>query len=177
MLFAGIGVYSSEAHPGGVHVASQVAPGAPVSWLAPAPSGPSQAQAGSVNGPPEISQQNLSGMVPPASCSTPGALCEPDKKKEPPPGITKDGKVILNVAGTEALTRLPGVGERRAEAIVKLRERLKRFRRPADLLRVRGIGVRSLKRMLPHLVLDPPPKLEHEEKGPEKQPTPKQARD
>jgi len=72
------------------------------------------------------------------------------------PGITEDGKVILNLADATQLTRLPGVGKRRAEAIIELRARLKRFRRPQDLLRVRGIGVRTLKRMLPHLVLDPP---------------------
>ena len=71
------------------------------------------------------------------------------------PGITADGKVILNLATAEELTRLPGVGAKRAEAIVRLRERLKRFRRPTDLLRVRGIGVRSLKRLTPHFVLDP----------------------
>lgn len=71
-------------------------------------------------------------------------------------GITADGKVILNIASAEELTRLPGVGDKRARSIIKLRKRLKRFRRATDLLRVRGIGVRSLKRMLPHLVLDPP---------------------
>ncbi len=73
-----------------------------------------------------------------------------------PRGITADGKVILNLASAEELTRLPGVGPKRARSILRLRKRLKRFRRVTDLLRVRGIGVRSLKRMLPHLVLDPP---------------------
>ncbi|MEB2310782.1 MAG: helix-hairpin-helix domain-containing protein [Polyangiaceae bacterium] len=71
-------------------------------------------------------------------------------------GITKDGKVILNVASVDELTQLPGVGRKRAERIVELRAKLKRFRRASDLLRVRGIGPRGLKRMLPHLVLDPP---------------------
>ena len=71
-------------------------------------------------------------------------------------GVTNDGKVILNTADVRDLTRLPGVGQRRAEEIVALRNRLKKFRRITDLLRVRGIGVRSLKRMKPHLVLDPP---------------------
>jgi competence protein ComEA len=71
-------------------------------------------------------------------------------------GVTADGKVILNAASADELTRLPGVGRRRAEAIVELRTRLKRFRRVQDLLRVRGIGPRSLKRLMPHLVLDPP---------------------
>jgi competence protein ComEA len=72
------------------------------------------------------------------------------------PGVTEDGRVILNTATAIELTRLPGVGPKRAEAIVQLRNRLKRFRRTTDLLRVRGIGVRTLKKMLPHLVLDPP---------------------
>jgi competence protein ComEA len=74
----------------------------------------------------------------------------------PSQGVTADGKVILNAASADDLTRLPGVGRRRAEAIVELRTRLKRFRRVQDLLRVKGIGPRSLKRLLPHLVLDPP---------------------
>ncbi len=73
------------------------------------------------------------------------------------PGITSDGKVILNLASADELTRLPGVGRRRADAIVELRTRLKRFRRVQDLLRVRGIGPRGLKRLLPQIVLDPPP--------------------
>ena len=72
------------------------------------------------------------------------------------PGITADGKVILNAASADDLTRLPGVGKRRAEAIVELRTRLKRFRRVHDLLRVKGIGPRSLKRLMPHMVLDAP---------------------
>ncbi len=71
-------------------------------------------------------------------------------------GVTSDGKVILNVATAEELTRLPGVGQRRAEAIVQLRERLGKFRRVTDLLRVRGIGVRSLRRIQPLVVLNPP---------------------
>jgi competence protein ComEA len=71
-------------------------------------------------------------------------------------GVTPDGKVILNAASADELTRLPGVGKRRAEAIVELRTRLKRFRRVQDLLRVKGIGPRSLKRLLPHMVLDAP---------------------
>jgi competence protein ComEA len=71
-------------------------------------------------------------------------------------GLTADGKVILNLASAVELTKLPGVGMKRAEAIVALRIKLKRFRQPTDLLRVKGIGPRGLKRMLPHLVLDPP---------------------
>ena len=81
-----------------------------------------------------------------------------------PRGVTDDGRVILNVAGTRDLVRLPGVGAKRAEAIVKMRRRLGgRFRSLRQLMRVRGIGPRSLKKLKPHLVLDPP-----EEKKPPK---------
>jgi competence protein ComEA len=71
-------------------------------------------------------------------------------------GVTPDGRVILNVADAAQLQRLPGVGAKRAAAIVQLRQRLGRFSRLSDLLRLKGIGPRSLERMLPHLVLDAP---------------------
>jgi competence protein ComEA len=71
-------------------------------------------------------------------------------------GVTADGKVILNLASIEDLRRLPGVGPRRADAILVLRARLGRFKQLNDLLRVKGIGVRGLKRLMPHVVLDAP---------------------
>jgi competence protein ComEA len=72
-------------------------------------------------------------------------------------GITPDGKVILNLAGPDELRRIPGVGPKRAEAILELRKKLGgRFKRVTDLLRVKGIGQKSLKKMEPHLVLDAP---------------------
>ncbi|HYQ15826.1 MAG TPA: helix-hairpin-helix domain-containing protein [Polyangiaceae bacterium] len=90
--------------------------------------------------------------------AAPSAAPEPS----PPPvadtgaarGITPDGKVVLNVASADELTQLPGIGMKRALAIVALRTKLKRFKHPTDLLRVKGIGPRGLQRMLPHLVLD-----------------------
>ncbi|HMA92081.1 MAG TPA: helix-hairpin-helix domain-containing protein [Polyangiaceae bacterium] len=72
------------------------------------------------------------------------------------PALTEDGRVILNLAGADALRRLPGIGPKRAEAILQLRAKLKRFKRATDLLRVRGIGPKSLARMQSHFVLDPP---------------------
>ena len=77
--------------------------------------------------------------------------------ERPPSGTTEDGRVILNLAKVSDLVRLPGVGEKRALAIVDIRERLGgRFRSLRQLMRVRGIGPRSLKKLRPHLVLDPP---------------------
>jgi competence protein ComEA len=71
-------------------------------------------------------------------------------------GMTADGKIILNTATAAQLDKLPSVGMKRAEQIVALRERLGRFKSLNDLLRIKGIGVKSLKKMLPMLVLDPP---------------------
>jgi competence protein ComEA len=70
-------------------------------------------------------------------------------------GLTPDGKVVLNRASVTELRRIPGVGPKRAQAIVDLRTKLGgRFKRTSDLLRVKGIGVRSLKKMEAHMVLD-----------------------
>jgi len=71
-------------------------------------------------------------------------------------GMTEEGKVILNLAGVEDLRHLPGVGAKRADAILALRARLGRFKQVNDLLRVKGIGVRGLKKIAPHVVLDAP---------------------
>jgi competence protein ComEA len=76
------------------------------------------------------------------------------------PGMTADGKIILNTATATQLDKLPSVGMKRAEQIVALRERLGRFKSLNDLLRIKGIGVRTLKKMLPMLVLDPPKEAE-----------------
>lgn len=70
------------------------------------------------------------------------------------PGLTADGKVILNLATADDLRHLPGVGQKRADAILALRTRLGRFKQVSDLLRVKGIGVRGLKKIVPHVVLD-----------------------
>ncbi len=69
---------------------------------------------------------------------------------------TPEGKLILNRAPVEALLKLPGIGQKRAAAIIALRSRLGRFRRLADLLRIKGIGFRSLRKLKPLVVLDAP---------------------
>lgn len=78
-------------------------------------------------------------------------------KAETCPSILPDGRIVLNRAGPDELRKLPGVGPKRAASILALREKLKRFRRATDLLRVRGIGAKSLARMQPLFVLDEPP--------------------
>jgi competence ComEA-like helix-hairpin-helix protein len=116
------------------------------SWLKPSPA-PSVAAAPSA-------VASAVAAAEPAQATPPAASTEPAPSGPVPVGITPDGKVVLNVASADELTKLPGVGPKRANAIVALRAKLKRFKHPTDLLRVKGIGPRSLQRMLPHLVLD-----------------------
>jgi competence protein ComEA len=74
-----------------------------------------------------------------------------------PPRATPESPVILNTATAEDLLRLPGVGPKRAQAILELRSRLGgRFRQIDDLRRVKGVGRAMMKRLRPLVRLDPP---------------------
>ena len=64
-------------------------------------------------------------------------------------------RVNLNKAGYEEISGLPGISDPVAKAIVKERERLGSFRRPGDLLAVRGIKEKRLKKILPFIVFFP----------------------
>lgn len=102
---------------------------------------------------------------PPQATSEPAADAGAAAVEPPPPsdggagapaGVTADGKVVLNLATEADLMRLPGVGPAKAAAILALRAKLKRFRKVDDLLRVKGLGRRSLKRLRPLVLVDPP---------------------
>lgn len=60
---------------------------------------------------------------------------------------TPDDPVVLNTATVDDLRRLPGIGEKRALAILELRAKLGHFRQIEDLLRVRGIGRKTLSKL------------------------------
>lgn len=79
------------------------------------------------------------------------------KEAAAPADPAPDKLVVLNTASAEELQSLPGVGPKRAEAILALRTRIGRFRRVEDLLRVKGIGHASLRRLKPRVVVDPAP--------------------
>jgi competence protein ComEA len=70
--------------------------------------------------------------------------------------------VYVNHASVEELRRLPGVGPKRADAIVALRQRVGRFQRVEDLLRVKGVGRATLRKWRPLLRLDMPPVRERD---------------
>jgi competence protein ComEA len=67
---------------------------------------------------------------------------------------TEDDPVILNEAGIDDLRRLPGVGEKRAMAILELRRKLGHFKQVEELLHVKGIGRATLRKLRPLVRLD-----------------------
>ncbi|HVU04831.1 MAG TPA: helix-hairpin-helix domain-containing protein [Polyangiaceae bacterium] len=95
---------------------------------------------------------------PSSAASAPSPAPSPDGASPPgpPSGVTADGRVVLNTATLEDLQKLPRIGRKRAEAILELRRKLGKFRKATELLRVRGIGPKGLRLMLPKLVVDPP---------------------
>ena len=54
-------------------------------------------------------------------------------------GSTSDGKVDINTAEKNELMTLPGIGEAKADAIVRYREEHGTFQKIEDLMEVEGI--------------------------------------
>lgn len=84
-----------------------------------------------------------------------GSSTSPDPPA--PSGVLPDGRIVLNLATEEEIQKLPGFGPSRARALVELRKRRGKFRSLSELLRVKGIGRKTLARLAPKVVLDPPP--------------------
>ena len=63
------------------------------------------------------------------------------------------GQVNINQASVAQLCLLPGIGPKRAEAIIALRER-RPFRRAVQLRRIRGIGRRTMLKLKPYVRVD-----------------------
>lgn len=104
-----------------------------------------------------VGQSSVAAAAKPSAwpSAAPSASCR-CANAAPSPAFTNEGLLILNRAGTVDLQKLPRVGEKRALAIVALRDKLGRFRHVRDLLRIRGIGYRMLKQLEPLVVVDAP---------------------
>ena len=63
------------------------------------------------------------------------------------PGETID----LNAATVEELMRLPGVGQKTADAIYRLRQEIGAFHSVGDLIYVDGIGQKTVEKLAPYL--------------------------
>jgi competence protein ComEA len=119
----------------------------------------SAAPAASVTSTTNAPQVPVAQSVAPATsaAAAPSAPAPAPSSPSPGGGVTADGKIVLNEATADELTKLPRVGPKRAQAIVDLRHHLGRFHQPTDLLRVKGIGRKTLRLMLPLLVVDAKP--------------------
>ncbi|MBC7173034.1 MAG: ComEA family DNA-binding protein [Polyangiaceae bacterium] len=82
----------------------------------------------------------------------------PVAKAQPGATETRTGVVNLNTATAEELVRLPGVGPSRAEAILAARQRHP-FRRVQEIMRVKGIGRATFRRLEPMITVDGPTTL------------------
>lgn len=63
------------------------------------------------------------------------------------------GVLNLNSASLDELMRLPGIGPARARAVLELRAKLKRFQKLEQLMRVKGIGRKTFRKLMPLLRL------------------------
>lgn len=104
----------------------------------------------------EIDARPLRGAPPDAGAAPPPPAPPPPASSGPRGRATPDTPVHLNEADETELRRLPGVGAKRAEAILALRQRLGRFKRIEELLRVKGVGRATLRKWRPLVRLEPP---------------------
>jgi competence protein ComEA len=122
----------------------------PVAAAAPVPSAPSEhpLDAGAI----PTTTPELLPRAPLEPVDTPNESSgAPASGRENLGRATPDDPVDLNTARIEDLRRLPGIGAKRAEAILALRARLPggRFRQIEELLKVKGVGRAMIKRLHP----------------------------
>ncbi|WP_410767924.1 ComEA family DNA-binding protein [Fontibacillus sp. BL9] len=78
---------------------------------------------------------------------TPAAPTEGD------PQQAQSGLISINTAGTGELQEIPGIGEKKAQAIVDYRNAHGPFKSVNELTEVKGIGDKMLEKMKPHIRL------------------------
>lgn len=103
----------------------------------------------------------LASLPVPVSAAPPATTAAPDSPEEEDThaGDQRGPPVVnLNTASVEEISRLPGVGQRKAEAIVARRDK-KKFTRPEEILQIKGIGRGIYKQCKPYLRVSGPTTL------------------
>ena len=88
------------------------------------------------------------------SVPTPAAESAPKPFTYTPKATPPAASISLNTATAAELQRLPRIGPKMAARIIAYREAHGPFRRVQDLVRVRGIGQKTLAQLTPYLVVE-----------------------
>ena len=78
-----------------------------------------------------------------------------DREEPEAPGMLEGEVLDLNSASESDLTRLPGIGEKRAAEIAAWREEHGRFTDTEELMEINGIGEAIYTRLAPYVAVEP----------------------
>ena len=98
---------------------------------------------------------SLVSLRPPAGRGEPTAAEQQAEQTPEAPGLLEGERIDLNTATLSDLTRLPGIGEKKGQAILDKRTELGTFQSVDQLLEVRGIGEGILARISPYVTVTP----------------------
>lgn len=68
--------------------------------------------------------------------------------------LPAEKSINLNTANLNELITLPGIGDKTAKSILEHREKVKRFKKISELLKVKGIGENKLNKIKKYIYID-----------------------
>lgn len=97
-----------------------------------------------------VLEQSSAPAVPLASGSSTAGAVPLQPSAEPSP---QDGLVSINTANSSQLQTVPGIGEKKAQAIIDYRNQHGSFNSLSDLKKVKGIGEKVFQKLKPYIKL------------------------
>jgi competence protein ComEA len=81
------------------------------------------------------------------------ASAQDQPRRAAAPAISASAPINLNTATAAQLDALPGVGKATAERIVEYRQKNGGFKKPEDLMNVKGIGEKNFLKLKPYITV------------------------